>query len=621
MSNDVQDFYEFEDFRLDAIRGVLFRRGEVVDITPKAVDILRLLVEKRGELVSKEEIFEKVWPDSFVEEANLTHHISKLRKALGETDGRKLIETLPKRGYRFIAPLKETAGSTRTSPRAAGSRWMIGLGVVILVIVSAGGWLWVSRRSYREQAREANPTFSSLAVLPFVNESGDEDLEYIADGLTESLIGRLSEASLLRVRPYSAVARYKGTNGANEAAGAQLKVDFILSGRVTKRGESVRLFLSLVDVASGYQTWGKQYDADNRSLVGLQSDVLREVSDYLPGKLSELDKERVLAGAPRNSEAYVLYLKGRYQLNRKTVDGIRKAIDHFNEAASLDPTYALAYSGIADAYNQMGLWVTMPPGDTFPKAKAAAQRALSLDDRLAEARTSLGWAKLYYDWDFAGAEAEYKQSIRQNPNYTFARESYAVLIYETQPARFEEAMQHLNAASEIDPVASSVYFWRGAFYYFQGRHDDALRELQEAQDIDPNYTLGRALKGAVYREKGEFDKYLDNWLNASPLEGVDLSASEIEMLRSVYRSKGLKSYEIAYAELLQGRSKERYVSPVFVAMHYSLAGETDLAIEWLEKAFAERSSWLVELKVDPAWKNLHADSRYQNLLKRIGFPQ
>ncbi len=617
MNNDGNHFYEFEDFRLDAGRGVLFRGETVVNITPKAVEILRLLVEKRGETVSKDEIFARVWPDSFVEEANLSHHIFKLRKALDEDDRPKLIETVPKRGYRFVGKLREPEPVVAPVQNKKALDWKIPVVAAILIaIAGAIGWFAVSRKAV-DTPSAATQLGSTIAVLPFVNESGDEGIEYLAEGMTESLIGRLSGTESLRVKPYSAVARYKKPAVTPESIGAELNVEFVLNGRMTKRGESVRLFLSLIDVASGYQTWGKQYERDVGTLATLQGEIIRDVSDYLPGKLRGSEQDN----ATRNSEAYVLYLKGRYQLNRKTPDGLKKAIEHFNEAVAIDSSYALAYSGIADAHNQMGLWVTLPPAETFPKAKAAAEHALSLDNKLAEARTALALAKFYYDWDFAGAESDLRQAIRDNPDYPLARESYGIVVYESNPTRFEEALAELNAASSIDPVALAPYFWRGALYYFEGKNDLAIRELQEAQNIDPNFTLGLGLKGAVYREQGNYDKYLDNWLNASPLEGVDLSDAEIKALRAAYDAKGLKGYEIAYAELLQQKMRGKYVSPLFVAMHYSMAGETDLAIEWLEKAFADRSSWLVELKVDPAWRNLHSDPRYQDLLKRIGFPE
>ena len=620
MKEDPQHSYEFEDFRLDAVRGVLFRGGSVVDITPKAVQILKLLVERKGDLVSKEEIFAEVWPDSFVEEANLSHHIFKLRKALG-TDGElKLIETIPKRGYRFVGELRASSDdATDHVLRSSGRRWKVtALVMLALVSIAAVSWFWFARTE-PGTAVASDPEVSSIAVLPFINESGDAEIDYLADGLTESLIGRFSGSASLRVRPYSTVARYKSVASMPEKIGRELKVGSLLTGRITKRGDAVRLFVSLIDVASGYQTWGKQYDRDVGSLAFLPTEIMKDVSAYLPAKVSVADRDRMLSDATRNNEAYVLYLKGRYQLNRKTVDGLRKAIQHFNDAAAIDPSYALAYSGIADAYNQMGLWVVVPPSETFPQAKAAAEHALSLDGGLAEARTSLGWAKFYYDWDFAGAERDFQQAIRENPDYTLARESYAVLIYESDPRRFEEALTELNIASTVDPLSLSPYFWRGALYYFEGKHDLALRELQEAQNIDPNFTLGLALKGAVYREAAQYDEYLNHWLKASPLEGVDLSESDIRLLRTTYTSNGLKAYEIAYADLLQQKAKGQYVSPIFIAMHYSLAGETELAFEWLEKAFEERSSWLVELKVDPAWKNLHSDTRYKKLLKRIGF--
>jgi DNA-binding winged helix-turn-helix (wHTH) protein/TolB-like protein/lipoprotein NlpI len=619
MTTDNPQFYEFEDFRLDAVNGVLFRGDAIVNVTPKAVEILRLLVERSGEIVSKEDILARVWPDSFVEEANLSHHIFKLRNALGESDLRKVIETVPKRGYRFVGKLRQPEQEPVTTDPSR-VRKIVPAALLVLAVAGVLSWFLFSGERGGNATSPA-PDVKTIAVLPFVNETGDADVEYLADGLAETLISRFSGMASFRVRPYSAVSRFKGTAMAPETIGQELNVQSLLTGRVTKRGESVRLFLSLIDVGSGYQTWGKQYERDFASLAALQGEIMRDVAEYLPGKLSGTDQDRMLSAATRNSEAYVLYLKGRYQLNRKTVDGLKKAVEHFDQAVAIDPSFALAYSGIADAYNQMGLWVTMPPGETFPRAKAAAEHALSLDAGLAEARTALASAKFYYEWDFEGAEREFRQAIRDNPDYSFARESYGVLIYETNPARFDEAVAELNTASAADPVAIAPYFWRGAFYYFEGKYDLALRELEEAQNIDPGFTLGLALKGAVYREKGDHDQYLDHWLKASPLEGVDLSEAEIKELRGAYQTKGLKAYEIQYAELLQRKSAGKYVSPLFVAMHYSIAGETEPAFAWLEKAMAERSSWLVELKVDPAWKNLHADPRYKDLLKRIGFPE
>jgi tetratricopeptide (TPR) repeat protein len=337
--------------------------------------------------------------------------------------------------------------------------------------------------------------------------------------------------------------------------------------------------------------------------------------------MSRDDEKRVLSSTTNNSEAYVLYLKGRYQLNRKTDDGLRKAIEIFDSAAALDPNFALAHAGIADAYNEMGLWVTLPPAETYPKARAAAEKALSLDEDLAEAHTALAIEQFYYEWDFAGAEKSFKRAIELNPDYPLARQSYAILLYESDPGRFEQALEELNATRELDPLSQSAGFWRGAFYYFSGDLENAAAELKELQNVDPNYTLGIGLLGAVYREKGMSDDYVDHWLRASSLEGGDLSEHEIASLSKTYASHGLKSYEIAYAELLQQRLSRKYVSPVFIAMHYAVADEKEKALLWLDKAFAERSSWLVELRVDPVWKNLRSDPRFEALVQRVGFPK
>jgi TolB-like protein len=471
------------------------------------------------------------------------------------------------------------------------------------------------------QPTEASENRKSHAVTPIVNESGEPSIDYLSDGLTEALIGKLSQFSTMRVKPRSAVYRYQGTDKSAEVVGAELNVDWVLAGRLTKDGDSVRLFLSLVDVSSGYQAWGKQYDRRIDTLASLQSEVIGDVAQYLPAKLSR-DGELPVTWTPTtNSEAYVLYLKGRYQLNRKTEDSLKKAIKIFESAAALDPNFALAHAGMANAYNEMGLWVTLPPSETYPKAKVAAERALSLDESLAEAHTALAIEKFYYEWDFAGAEKSFLKAIELNPDYPLAREFYAIQIYESDPRRVDEARAQLNAARELDPLSLSLSFWRGAFYYFEGDLEKAAGELVELQSTDPNYTLGIGLLGAVYRQKGMRDEYVDHWLKASSLEGVDLTANEVDELHRMYVARGLKSYEIAYAELLKERSTKKYVSPVFIAMHYAVASENEQALAWLEKAYAERSSWLVELRVDPVWKSLRADSRFQDLIRRIGFPE
>jgi len=621
MAEPTDTSYLFSEFRFDSSANVLYRGSERVDLTPKAAELLAVLLASKGSVVTKEELMKQVWPDSFVEEANLSHHIFKLRQALGEE--KKFIETVPKRGYRFVGTLEvDSSSEPPINQQHNRSKWVaVGAAGAITAVLLLGAFVYFRQVPVPAPNTVAAENRKSLAITPFVNESGDANIDYLSDGLTEALIGRLSQISTIRVRPRAAVYRYKGTDKSAEIIGSELNVESVLTGRLTKQGDSVRLFLSLVDVSSGYQSWGKQYDRRLDSLASLQSDVLSDVAQYLPAKLSRDDEKRVLSSTTNNSEAYVLYLKGRYQLNRKTDDGLRKAIEIFDSAAALDPKFALAHAGIADAYNEMGLWVTLPPAETYPKARAAAEKALSLDEDLAEAHTALAIEQFYYEWDFAGAEKSFKRAIELNPDYPLARQSYAILLYESDPGRFEQALEELNATRELDPLSQSAGFWRGAFYYFSGDLENAAAELKELQNVDPNYTLGIGLLGAVYREKGMSDEYVDHWLRASSLEGGDLSEHEIASLSKTYASHGLKSYEIAYAELLQQRLARKYVSPVFIAMHYAVADEREKALLWLDKAFAERSSWLVELRVDPVWKNLRSDPRFEALVQRVGFPK
>ena len=613
MPPTVQKAYLFEEFRFDTETNVLYRGDGRVEMTPKAGEILNALLENAGAIVSKEELMRRAWPDSFVEEANLSHHIFNLRKAIGE----KLIETVPKRGYRFAGRLTETPVST--SDRAARLRWLVPVAVIAMLIAVIGGAVLISSRSGNIPPATDAAERHTIAVMPFLNESGDAELEYLADGMTEILINNLSQIPDLRVKPRNAVFRLKERNIAPESVGEELKVRFVLFGRFAGRGDDLTLFLSLIESSSGFQMWGKRYSTKITRLADLQDEMIVDVSRSLPAILNTLPQPAREKRTTVNNQAYILYLKGRQQINRKSEDGFRKAQRLFDDAIAADPTYALAHAGLADTYNQMGLWLLLPPSSAFPKAQAAAEKAIALEQGLAEAHCALAIAK-FYSWEFAAAEREFENAIRLAPDYALAREYHAVQIYETDPRRRDEAFRELAAAREIDPLSLSAQFWQAALYYFDGRQDEALAEMLDLQNTDPNYRLGYGLLGAIYREKGMEREFVDAWLKASSLEGGDLNSAEVERLKDVFNDGGVRKYSVAYADLYEQRSKVGYVSPIFPAMHCAVANERDEAFRWLEKAFAERSSWLVELRVDPVWKNLREDARYADLLRRIGFP-
>jgi serine/threonine protein kinase/Tfp pilus assembly protein PilF len=494
--------------------------------------------------------------------------------------------------------------------------FVLALAILLITTIGVASWFY-SNRSALTDAKQ----IESIAVMPFVNSGGNADTEYLSDGMTESLITSLSQLPNLNVKARNSVFRYKGKDINPKTTANELSVQAVLLGRVIQRGEQLILNLELVDARSENVIWSEQYNRKQADLVSLQTEIARDVSNKLKTKLSGADEQKVAKSYTANPEAYQLYLKGRHQLNKRTEESFKRGIEFFRQAIERDPNYALAYAGLADAYNQMGGWTILQPSESFPKSKAAAERALQLDDTLAEAHTALAFAKFLYEWDFTGAEREYQKAISFNPNYAFARELYGYQMYLANPRRFDEAMRELKTAQEIDPLSLSVGFNMAALFYFEKQYDKAIEQLKAIQNLDPNFTLGYGLLGAIYREKGMYDESVETWLKGSTLEGAGFSKEELDVLRKAYKESGFKGHWRKHAELLQAHAKEKYVSPIFIAMDYAMIGEKELALAWLNKAYEERSSWLTEIGVDPVWDDLRDDPRFQDLLRRIGLPQ
>jgi eukaryotic-like serine/threonine-protein kinase len=489
---------------------------------------------------------------------------------------------------------------------------LIAVGVLVLAVAAIGYYL---------HTRNTEIAIESIAVLPFVNQNHDADSEYLSDGVTESIINSLTQLPNLKVIARSSVFRYKGKETDPLAAGKELGVRAVLTGRIMQRGDNLTISAELVDVRDNKQLWGEQYSEKVSDLLSVQREIASKITSNLRLKLSGEQQSRVTKNYTLDPEAYQLYLKGRYQLNKRTEDSLNRGVEFFNQSIEQDPNYALAYAGLADAYNQMGLWTTLPPAESFSKAKAAAERALQLDSTLGEAHTALAFEKFQYEWDFAGAENEYRQGISLNPNFATARELHGYQMYLADPHGFNEAMQELRKAQELDPLSSPVSFNIAVLFYFERRYDEAIEQLKRIHDLDPNFTLANGLLGAAYMGKGMFAEAVAAWLAGSTLEGQGLSPQSINALNEAFKKSGIKAFMQKHAELLEQKSKQRYVSAYFIAMDYAYLGEKDLAFVWLEKAYQERSSWLTCLRVDPLWANLHSDPRFADLLRRIGLPQ
>jgi TolB-like protein/Tfp pilus assembly protein PilF len=592
MQKQIKRIYEFGAFRLDTGERLLLRDGEPVPLTPKVFDTLVVLLQKSGHMVGKDELMKEVWADSFVEEGNLTQNISVLRKVLGENfDGRAYIETVTRRGYRFIADVRELADvADPTREKQTGA------------LISKG----------QGTAAQDNG-LNSLAVLPLTNVSGNPDSEYLSDGITESIINILSQLPRLRVMARSTVFRYKGREVDPQQVGQALGVRAVLVGRVLQRGESLIVRIELVDVANGWQLWGEQYNRKFADILALQEEIAREISGNLKIKLTGEEKERLAKRYTEDSEAYRLYLKGRYYWNKYTKEGLTKAIEYFNQSIELDPGYALAYTGLADSYYRLSNAYS-PPKETLPKARTAAIKALEIDDTLAEAHASLGLIKMYHDWDWAGAEHHYRRALELDPRSVLAHQRYG--NYLAMMGRLEESIAILKRGQELDPLSLLTSSLIGLTLYLSRQYDKSIEQHGRTLDMDPNYLVARVSLGVAYTQKGMYEEAIAEFQKAGDLEG---QAETVAELGYVFAVSGKRSQAQEMLDELKERSEHAFVSPYNVAKVYVGLGEIDLTFEWLDRAFEERSEWLIWLKVDPKLDCIRSDSRFRKLMQRIGF--
>lgn len=508
--------------------------------------------------------------------------------------------------HHSVSPSATTASRTLETPSHRSTLKTLLAILGLLATVSAGVFFYLS-------SRNSGDTIHSLAVLPFLNVTGDPDTEFLSDGLTESTINSLSQIPDLRVLASGTVFTYKGRQVDPRTAGRELKVDAVVTGTVTQRGESLVIRTGLVRVSDGSQIWGDQYDRKISDTLEVQSAIAGEISKQLKVKLSGEQERRVSGQRTDNMEAYQHYIKGRFYWNKRNAEGFKKAIEHFQAAVDLDPGYALAYSGMADTYGLMSDYGLASGKEMGPKAKAAAIKALEIDDQLAEGHTSLAYVFAQIEWNWPRAESEYKRAIELNPNYATAYQWYSNGLLAR--GEFEKSVAMIRRAQELDPLSliiSDNFAWT---YYGAGRYDEAIQAFQKTVEMDPSFIPAQNDLGLAYLQKG---MYVD---------------AEKQFLKVNERSKsfGTTSFAILYAlsgkkdeslKLLNERLKisaSEYVSPFSIAQIYSALNERDRAFQWLEKAFESRESQMVNLLVDPLFDNLQSDPRYSDLKQRIGF--
>lgn len=463
----------------------------------------------------------------------------------------------------------------------------------------------------RSRSRKA---IDSLAILPLVNASGDPDAEYLSDGITESIINNLSQLPKLRVMARSTVFRYKGGEVDPQIVGHELGVRAVLTGRVLQRGDLLIIKAELADADDGSHLWGEQYSRKLADIFTIEEEISREISGKLRLKLSGPEKKQLAKRYTENTEAYQLYLKGRFYWNKRTEEGLTKGIDYFKRAIESDPSYALAYAGLADSYNILASYSAVAPKDAFPMAKSAATRALELDSELAEAHASSAFAKFGYDWNWADSERGFKRALKLNAGYAMAHNWFAVTV--VAQGRFNEAFDQIKRAQELDPLSLPINTNAGWLLHLARRYDEAIEQYLKTIELDEGFGLAHRRLGQTYEQKQMYSEAVAEFQKALKLSGEDVELLSARGHFYAMLGEGDKAREVL--GLLEERAKSTYVPAYLVARVYLGFGDNDRVFEWLEKACDERYGYLAYLNVDPMFDSIRSDARFAELVHRVG---
>jgi DNA-binding winged helix-turn-helix (wHTH) protein/TolB-like protein/Flp pilus assembly protein TadD len=629
-SGQNQEAYEFGAYRIDQTERQLLRAAKPVPITAKAFDTLLLLVQRAGHLVEKSEIIETIWPDSFVEEGNLAVTIHMLRKALGDDGGdHKYIETVAKRGYRFVGEVRRTSlpilelpvtpveshSALKVSALPARLAWsslnfVLRISVLTVIAVVA---VFAFVRGWRPS--EARTKVRSLAVLPFRNLNANPKQDYVGLGLADAIITELGSTGQVIVRPTSAVMKYGDSRLDPLSIGREEKVDAVLAGNIEVLSDRVRVTAQLVRVADGYLLWADTFAETPQRMFALEQEVEEKVAAPLAVSLAEDTKKNRAKLENQNLKAYQLYLMGRYFWNKRTVEGLRRSIEYFQQATIEDPRYAAAFAGLADSYALLGTYGIEASQQANPSAKSAARRALQIDDSLSEAHTSLGMISFYYEWNWPQAEHEFRRSIQLNPNYPLAHEWYAEDLAAT--GRTEEALTQVQRALELDPLSLIINTEVGRMFYLTRNYDQAVVAYRKVLDMDPQFARAHSRLGMAYAADRRFDDAIREFQLAKDLAGPDPYLDGLLGYAYALSGSTSKAHKLL-EDLTEQHARGKFVPSFSMALISIGLGDRNQALEWLSKSYSDRSCYMVFAKTDPLLDPLRSDPRFQALLNRMG---
>lgn len=618
MSNKIGRLYEFEGFRLDAETPCLWRGGELVSVPPKALQILVLLVENQGEIVSREELLEKVWHETFVEEANITYTISLLRKSLGD---KKFVQTVTKRGYRFTAEVRQIRENPLTEMKenkaeTKSKRRFIFVSAAIFCLILLTGFAYFAwQKTDSHNIPVANRNIKILAVLPFKNLNKDEEGNALSLGLTDSLISRLGSLKRWIIRPFSAVEKFDNGKKDSIEFGKEIKCDAVLVGTFQTIENRLHVNVLLLDVRDGTQIWTANFDETELDIFQLQNNLSTQVAGSLLEKLTDSDEELLGKKHTENEEAYRAYLRGRTIFERRVEGAFQQILDEYQKAVSLDPTFALAYTGLADLFSRRGNALTGAESqNAYKKAKSYAQKAMELDGDLAEAHTSLARIKRIADWDWEDAEKEFKKAIELDPNNAAALAWYAQLL--SILGRHDEALAMINQAIEIDPISPSVIGILYPVIEGRGEFEEGLRLAEEAYLFDKENTNSRRSYATFLYHAGKYEKVIE-LVNESQAKTKNINHIWLSLLAASHQKIGETEKADEYLKQMKEESTQNTKYLYSLAVNYAELKRFDEAIATLEKCYEMREERIVWMKSEPRFGNLKTDSRFIELLKKL----
>jgi TolB-like protein/DNA-binding winged helix-turn-helix (wHTH) protein len=615
----------FGSFEVNLATGEVFKEGQKVQLSGQPAQVLVILLQRAGQLVTREELRLRLWQDeTFVDfDHGLNNSINRIRDALGDSATKpEFIETLPKRGYRFIgeALSPEGAGSIGDdgdSPdKTTDRRWLAwSFAAIVVVAMIAASWVTFSR--WRANGNTGRIT--SLAVLPMENLSGDPEQEFFADGMTDELITMIAKSTPLRVISRTSVMRFKGSRARQPVKDISraLGVDAVVEGTVIRAGNHVRITAQLIDARADNHLWAESYEGDLKDVLALQSEVATAISRQLQLALNTQSPGPVVKTGT-NPAAHEAYLRGKYSLNKRTVPDLKQSEQYFQQAIELDPSDASAYAGLAEAYQLQGSWEggNLSPHEAFPKAIAAAERAVQLDETLSDAHAALGYSKLYYTWDWAGAENELKRAIALNPSSEVAHHWFS--HYLLSVGRVADSLEESQRAIQVAPVDPLINVHLAWHYLYARNYNEAIAESRRVQGMDLPPYGGYLFGGWALEQQGKYPEAID-WFKKAMVSSGQVSHCR-SALGHAYGISGDKAHARQVLDELRTMATRQYVPSYDIALVYLGLGDKEEAYRWLEKAFDERSAWMVYLNMDSRLDRLRSEPRFKELVRKVGLP-